>query len=123
MIEINENTIAIWRLQLTPDSDYCGGLTKQPDGSYKFVYRFRYYVDDKTGPDSDDKKNWYEVVIKKDTPREEVIATLRLVVQEMANAVGNPVDEILMDHRGVEGILEEMKKRPHYHMTPAGGTA
>jgi hypothetical protein len=119
-IEINENLLAMWYYPISEDSDWLGALSKKEDDSgYDFLYRHRYYKDDKTGPDSEDEKNWYRGTLKAEVNKsdEDVIQEMRGAVDVIAAVLGAEVTEIRMVDGDVEAFVEELKSQPFSHMS------
>lgn len=118
MIVLNEKSLGIWFMQVSPDADWMGHLGLNDEGEYEFIYRHRYYVDNKTH-DSDDKKSWYKgTVLTKDTPVDVVITLVQSVVKTMSNFHGDstmPVHELLMGDKTIKEFTAEFKKLPFVH--------
>jgi hypothetical protein len=114
-IELTENTIGVWAVSLDSDSDYLAALWRDGE-NYVMVYRFRYYVDDKTF-DSKDKKNWYRCEVQADrTTEDKVIEVMRLSARMLWKQSGGKRYEIMMDARGIEGMMEDMARWPMISM-------
>ena len=56
-MRLDDSTIGIWCIEF-PGGNFVGTLCREPDGFYSFVYRFRYFKDDRAFA-SMDQKNWY----------------------------------------------------------------
>jgi hypothetical protein len=117
-IKVNEDSVAIWFMQITPTSDYLGHLAKtdEPD-AFKFVYRFRYYQGDQSleFEKSEDKKNWYEVILHHS--RDKVIETLRELQEEMRKTDGDVPKEdcwelIRGDDESPDQFMERLRELP-----------
>lgn len=90
-IKFDENTVGIWYVQLSDDSDWLASVWMD-DGKGKLCYRFRYYKDDKVF-ESEDRKNWYDLETG-DT--EKLIETVRMLAAGMATGSGVEVYELMM---------------------------
>ncbi len=114
-LKLSENTLGIWAVDLMNKSDYLGAVWREGN-VYVMEYRFRYYVDDKTF-DSEDKKNWYRIEMAVDKVTEdELISSMRMVVELMWKKSGGQRYEILMGAGGVEEMMADMKKWPMISM-------
>lgn len=93
-IEINDDIVAIWYMQITEKSDWLAGLSKtdEPD-VFKFTYRFRYYEGDQSlqFEKSEDKKNWYEGTLLRS--REDCIGIVRDMREHLCDADGGISEE------------------------------
>lgn len=112
-IKVNEDSIAIWFMQITPTSDYLAHLAKtdEPD-AFKFIYRFRYYQGDQSldFEKSEDKKNWYEVILHH--PLGKVIDTLRELQQHLRETDGDiPEDQCWELMRGDDETPDQFMDR------------
>ena len=72
--------------------------------------RFRYYKDDKPGPDSQDEKRWYCGDVKNNLTETETLLDVRNMTARMARMEGGTLNEVLMDETGVDGLLAKMEK-------------
>jgi hypothetical protein len=114
-IELSENTIGIWAVNLRDESDWIGAVWRDGD-NWIMEYRFRYYVDDKTF-DSEDVKNWYTHKIPVDKYTEdEVISAMRMCVELLWKASGGKRYEIMMTSAGLDQMMADMKKWPMISM-------
>lgn len=118
MIILDENAIAIWFVQLSPISDMTGAASRTPEG-YKFIYRFRYYADEKTF-NSEDIKHWYETRAPKEETEENFIDKVRFTVNALyaIAQISYPrafKDEILTKGKTPDQIIEEFKSKPWAH--------
>lgn len=114
---LDEKTIGVWFVDLSPMSDWLMTLGSTDDGTYTVTHRFRYYVDDKAH-DSDDRKSWYSGTIKKSFGDiEKVIDTMRTVVHKLAKRAGNVAfHEILMTDAGLDDFMERFQDMPFVHV-------
>ena len=116
-IEINERTIAVWAVSFMKEDnmDWLAGAW-ETDDEYIAMYRFRYYVDDKTF-DSNDKKNWYKMTVKKETvSKEKFIQTMQEVVRILWTGGGGKRYEIFMENGDVKQLMNKMAKWPFITM-------
>ncbi len=93
-IEINDDTVALWYMQVTERSDWLAHLGKTDDpGVFKFEYRFRYYEGDQTlqFEKSEDKKNWYEGTLRRS--REDCIGIVRNMREHLCEVDGGISEE------------------------------
>ncbi len=114
-IVLSEHTLGIWFVSLGKESDWLGSVWKTDEG-YEVVYRFRYYVDDKTF-DSEDTKHWYSTKISKDNADDDkVIKTMRDMAEMLWAASGGKRYELMMGRGGVEEFMVEYEKLPFVSM-------
>lgn len=113
MIEFTERTIGVWYCELDGSQDYLCSVWRTEEGGLVCKYRFRYYVDDKSF-DSDDKKNWYEMELKKSdfAAEQHLIANMRMVVDLLGKSSGGETYELMMDDGGIDAFIERFKDMP-----------
>jgi len=104
-IVLDENVIAMWHFEFD-GGNFISALKKRPSGGMEVTSRFRYYRDDKPGPDSQDEKHWYG----RDVKSTETLHDVRNKAAELARMEGSTLNEILMDETGVDGLLAKMEK-------------
>lgn len=111
MIKFSEDTIGVWYVQI-PEGDWLASIFKE-DGKPCLVYRFRYYVDDKSF-DSDDEKNWYKMEPKDgDADLDKLIETTRMVAGLTAARADSEVYELMMkDFDDSSAFFKEFQKAP-----------
>jgi hypothetical protein len=107
-IVLDENVIALWHLELD-GGNFLGALRQQPTEGMEFTFRFRYYRDDKLGPDSQDEKHWYRSNIN-NWSQAQAVNKLREVYKKVARSTNSSLNEILMDETGVDGFVAKMEK-------------
>lgn len=114
-INITDQTIGLWVVDM-PDVKANWLCAVSVDGDdYHLIYRIRTLVDDKIF-NSADKKAWFEARIPTSkVSREDVIANMRDVAEQLWKEGGGDRYEILADERGAKGILIEMMKIPMMH--------
>ncbi|MEE8598501.1 MAG: hypothetical protein V3S69_03130 [Dehalococcoidales bacterium] len=105
MINIHENTIGIWQVEL-PWGNWLAHVYTTEDKCI-LQYRFRYYRDDIIGTDSKDEKNWYEMTTRKDE-LDHVLEKTRELVSMMAKGFDTEVYELLMEDQGLDKFLDEL---------------
>ena len=108
-IELNERTVGVWFIQLTPAQDWLASIFTTDEGELKAIYRFRYYVDDKAF-DSEDKKNWWEMTSTKTIA--ETVENFREIYDKLWQLSGGDHYEILMDENGMDDFTERFRKLP-----------
>lgn len=116
MIEISADLVGLWALQTIPNrQDWMCGVTDLHDGSFKIAYRLRYYspVGDGNPFNDEDHKSWYEAIVP--GPREEVVAKMRLVGQELARQARSTLHEVLMVDGDLDRFQREMSKIASFH--------
>jgi hypothetical protein len=113
-IEVNENLLGMWYYPIDPGSDWMGALSRTDDSNYMLKYRHRYYVDDKTGPDSEDTKNWYEGKLPAESD-DQAIELMRTAVNAIASAIGEDVTEVLVKDGDIEQFVEELSNQSFAH--------
>ncbi len=110
-IEISENTVGIWAVDLMNGSDFLGSVWREGD-RYILEYRFRYYVDNETF-DSKDKKNWQRMEVPTDRATEEqMIRAMRTVVEALWKGSGGKRYETLIGPGGAKQVMADMTKWP-----------
>jgi hypothetical protein len=102
---LDEKVIAVWHFEFN-GGNFLSTLRKKPTGGMELTSRFRYYRDDKPGPDSQDEKHWYG----RDVKSTETLHDVRNQTAELARMEGSTLNEILMDESGVDGLLAKMEK-------------
>lgn len=109
-IVISEKILGTWYVPFT-GGDWLAAIERGSD-AYHLIYRFRYYVDDKSF-DSDDTKNWYEGDISLDTD-EAVIEHMRDMVDKIVNFLGTTEEtapvELLMEGDDLDGFVARLKE-------------
>lgn len=121
MIEINETTLGVWRIQLTPDSDWCMGINRAPDGHWDVSYRFRYYKDDRTDALSKDEKHWFGGTLDAKYSREDVLTKIRSIYAAMIH-VSRATS--YAEYIGTQDeIMEAMKRDPSMHFSAPAANA
>jgi hypothetical protein len=93
-IELNDDTVALWYMQITERSDWLAHLAKTDDPEvFKFDYRFRYYEGDQSlqFEKSEDKKNWYTGTLNRS--REDAIQVVRDMRKHLCEVDGDIPDE------------------------------
>lgn len=113
MIEITDNTIAMWFIRLTEESDCTGALNRIGESEFEFIYRFRYYVVEEAFDHGWDTKNWYKTTMK-ETTKEKALELTRKVLSGLEELSGNKMDEITGEK--VEDFLEALRSKPWAHM-------
>jgi hypothetical protein len=121
VIVLDEKFIAMWYFMPEEKLDFMGSLmaTQEPvvmnqKQELNFEYRFRYYKDDLVFQ-SDDEKHWYGIKITDNTPQE-ALDKIRGMVEILAKVSKRPLTEIVIDERGVMGVVERMQALPMFHM-------
>jgi hypothetical protein len=124
---------AMWFVPLDKPIDRDGVLYRHGDwhaAVYKdegeddicLYYRFRYYVDGKTGLESDDKKSVY--IARSKEPASSVMAAVDKVAEAIAqmniNSAGKRAEmhKILLHTSNAEEIMKRMAAEEFVHMTP-----
>jgi len=116
-IEINENTIGMWCIHIDDKSDWLAHLARGgPGGKVVLDYRHRYYVDDKIGAESKDRKNWYHGELT--GPEDVAIRKMRRVFEEFRSHLPRtrPAWELLKGGRTAAEFLEELATMPGMHV-------
>lgn len=117
-IKINDDTIALWFMQVAVDGDWLAHLAKtdEPD-AFKFTYRFRYYEGDQSleFENSQDRKNWYEGTLHK--PRGEVIDTIRELQKHLITVDGEVTETdcwelIRGDDESPDQFMDRLREKP-----------
>jgi hypothetical protein len=110
VILFDEKIVAVWFLALDNKRDWMAAVREiEPDAKYELVYRFRYYVDDKTF-DSEDKKNWYKGEIT--GTRNYVLLSMRSVAEMLkAGTSDGPLYEVVND-KGLADFLRRFQDMP-----------
>ena len=113
MIEVTEDTIAIYFLSLNETSDWMACWHQNRD-DWILTYRFRYYRGDQTKQfeESEDEKNWYSMSAPKaKVQRREFEDRVLFVIGELERMTHNEHDVVEMDERGVDGFIEDLQSR------------
>ena len=115
-IQLDEHFVGLWVFELKGIAgDFMAGMRSEDGETFSIDSRMRTFVDDKVF-DSKDPKHWIHAE-GKFSSAEEAIESFRQNVEKMYDIMGQGgVDEILMDDRGVNGVMEEMKQRDCFHM-------
>lgn len=111
-IRLDEKTIGIWYIKLSPGSDYLASMRDDGDGKMRLDYRFRYYKD-ANAFDSEDEKSWYTGTTK--STREEALESIRRIISVMETISGNRGAELLIENGDVQKFLVELRKQPWAH--------
>jgi hypothetical protein len=112
-VVVDDDLLACWYIQLTTEQDFFGGVSREPDGSFKVSYRFRYYRDDKVHDSSDEKSCTEMTSTDADT-----LKKVRGIVQLMRAKSGGRMFEVLREQRTTEQMLEEISAWPVVHRRP-----
>ena len=112
-ITIDDSILGIWAFSI-PNGDYLASLNKLPDGSFRLLYRFRYYRDDKAF-DSEDVKNWYEGILSPDH-EEIVVHKVSQTIKTMCQIGGRDLCEHLRGNKDLKTYMDEFAKLPFVHV-------
>ena len=102
-IELKEgDSVGLWFLSLSDKSDWlCHLGYEEREGKRVLImkYRFRHYEGKQVGNpfEDEDRKSWYQAVIKEEVSEEKMIATIRGLGKLMAKSCGNELYEIMVD--------------------------
>jgi hypothetical protein len=111
-INIDDNIVGMWFIALTEASDFLGGLSRDGD-NFVWLFRFRYYKDDKTW-NSKDEKSWHEVRIR-DRTEAQVIEMVRDINCRMFSLGAIEQWEMLRGTRTPEEFVREWARMPFNH--------
>lgn len=115
MIEIGEHTIGVWCVAMS-GSDWLAHLRRQDDGTFEFVYRFRYHADDRVF-DSTDRKSWTRVVTKRGEPETHAIDIARFTFHRLIGVTGASRHwELMRGERPVDDFLLMLGRLPGMHV-------
>lgn len=126
MITIDDNTLALWQFELPThiaNGNYLAALSRGAENkecSHTLTYRFRYYVDDKIGFESDDKRSWYSLQFKGPLTDDAAIQRARVAVTFTASLAGVEPSEFLAGSKGADGLMEQLKHNNHFHARDVG---
>ena len=84
---------------------------------WDLLYRFRYYVDDKLGQDSDDQRAWYRMTAESDEVT--LFEQTRWAFEQMAEAAKSELTVGLIESDKSDVQLEKIGRMPGMHMGPA----
>lgn len=118
-MDIDENTVGIWYIQLSRRSDWMGSIRRDVSGAFILDYRFRYYKDDKAF-DSEDEKHWYKVTSKE---LQTLLDNTRQLVGAMATVSGGEQWECMRGERTPKEFFEAFKALPFVHTKVEGEPA
>jgi hypothetical protein len=115
MLTLDEKTVGLWFIELDDSSDFMAMLAcTDNDHAWEFVYRFRYYLDDKAF-DSADKKSWYRATIE--APDEKtVILRTRAAITAVAGLAQGRHYECLRGGKTPVQFFAELRKLPFIHV-------
>jgi hypothetical protein len=119
LIEITENTLALWYVEL-PGGNWTAMLYRVEDGRPKLECRFRWYRGAAIW-DSDDDKNFYSIT---PTDTDSVAASLekvRLVISEMKKIGAGKSYELLRGTGTLEEYFEQFLALPFVHARDKDG--
>lgn len=113
-INIDDNLLGIWFMEVSSSQDWMAGLSKtNTPGELIIQYRHRYYKDRKAHG-SADEKSWYQGTLA-DTSIEIGIEQVRLIVRYLSeHAVGDPY-ELLRGDKSIETFISEFQALPFTH--------
>jgi len=115
---LDENVIGVWHFEFD-GGNFVATLSKKPGGGMTLASRFRYYRDDKPGPDSQDEKRWFCGDVNNNWTEARAVNVLREASTKMARYVHSTLNEVLMDETGVGGLLAKMQKTMPLSSHPA----
>jgi len=112
---LDKCTVGIWFVQINQSTDWLLTVNKN-DEEFTIEYRFRYYMDDKLGDDSDDVKNWYSGTVDRSKQTiEEVIEMTRKMMGFLVETSGGEGTELLMEDEDLDKFIAEFKALPFTH--------
>lgn len=115
--EINESTVGLWSVDLGPYGNILAHMARQADGSILIVVRLREYRDNVMGPESKDKRTWYEIKTKNGEARaiEKVRRAVEMWRRTQPTACGSW--ELLRGARSLDEFAELLMAMPGMHAT------
>jgi hypothetical protein len=135
MIEIRERTYvwAQWVVEFEIDvpGNWMACLLRQEGEPPELLYRFRYYVDDKLGEESEDERNWYRVAPEcasiDDAAEVDALASQLEKAADMIAALtaaryGSTVQKTPVHRSGMDAA-EIISTAPSMHVRKRGGGA
>lgn len=118
-IEITENTIGLWFMQLSETADFHAGLQQIGPESFELIYRFRYYDQEDPGNDpfsKQDRKSWWKGQFS--GPKEKALLAMREFCRQVGAVQGYEFDEVLMIDGNVAEFFEVLRGREWCHFLP-----
>jgi hypothetical protein len=123
-INIDNNTLAIWYVELQPGViDYMGALTRR-DYGYSYTWRMRYYNSSDQW-DTNDVKRWFNMEVPSahgDEEDEGAISIIRetvLATVALSRVMGKPepgaIHELLRDKKTLDEFVKEITESPFVH--------
>lgn len=97
------------------DGNYLAALyTDDPNrNDWTLVYRFRYYVDNKTGTDSEDIKSWYSAHLLAD--EETAFRKTSDVIGLMCREESSKLNVTLVESSDANVQMDKLKSSPYMH--------
>ena len=111
------HVLGMWFVFDHQEKDWmCTVSQKERGEPWVMDYRFRYYVDDKVHG-SEDKKNFYRMQFKVDTPKAVMIEAAKAMQHLLlTTGFGDDTFDLLIDSRDPEVIMAKQKTCPFLHM-------
>lgn len=115
-IRLDQNFVGMWAFSLKGlPGDFMAGMRSENGKKFIVDSRIRTFIDDKVF-DSKDPKHWVHAECNFPSA-ESAIDAFRQRIEELYDIMGQGgIDEILMDERGIDGVVDEMKQRDSFHM-------
>ncbi len=115
---IDNSVVGTWRVPFK-DSNFIATVNKLSNNEYEMKWRWRYYVDDKVGAESNDRKKWSRLIAKSN--EEEMIQKVRAVVRATVAAADEAThyNEILMGEDGLEAFTAKLLALDGMHVVKA----
>lgn len=111
-LEINDTTLGIWYIEFgNMAGNYTAILNKNEDNTYALTYRFRYYVDDKVGMESEDKKSFYSGTLEAPSDLE-ALDGVRQACKAVAAMSDGKFHEFLRGNRPVSELMDDFVAAP-----------
>lgn len=110
MIEVTEDMIGLWYVELGGGVNYLAGLAKTARGHH-LLYRFRYDGTDPRPFEGNDERHWWECKIS-DADTERVLSKVRDVVSKLAAVARTRHYEIMMGPGGPEAFILALGAMP-----------
>ncbi len=85
-VELTKGTyiLGMWYAEFPSNKGNLMACVTKVDNKWQLQYRFRYYKDDIVGPESNDKKSWYEGGLKDgEIPENKVFDTVETVFKQL----------------------------------------